>query len=192
MRNSDWELVSKAKSGDRTAFEVLVEKHARSIYGLIYRMVRGNKEEAEDLTQETFLRAYQGLTKFRGDSQFSTWLHRIATNLTLNRLKKKSLPVRSIFEQSEDGKERLQQLPDPHRTPHQAIQDSELRQMLERALDHLTDNLRAVFILREIEGLPHDKIAHILNTTTRAVRVRLHRAKKELCKILSPYLEGTT
>lgn len=190
MSEADRKLVSRAKAGDRAAFDALVEKHARPIYGLIYRMVRGNKEEAEDLTQEVLLRAYKALPKFREDSQFSTWLHRIAVNRTLNRLQKKTVPARSIHETTPDGEERLREVPDAGRGPQEQLQDSELRSVLERAIDHLSDSLRAVFVMREVQGLPHEEIASILGVKSQAVRVRLHRAKKDLIKMLSPYLEG--
>ncbi|MBI3927833.1 MAG: sigma-70 family RNA polymerase sigma factor [Armatimonadetes bacterium] len=190
MSETDHVLVARAKAGDRTAFEALVDRHARPIYGMIYRMVRGQREEAEDLTQEVLLRAFQALPSFRGDSQFSTWLHRIAVNRTLNRLQKKSIPARSIHDVAPDRPDLELELPDQRHRPDRQAERQELKGVLERAIDHLSDSLRAVFVLREIEGLSHESIASILGVQSQAVRVRLHRAKKELIKMLTPYLEG--
>lgn len=176
-------LVNAARQGDRVAFEVLAERYAPRIYALIFRMVRGRREEAEDLTQEALLRAYQSLGSFRADSSFYTWLYRIAVNRTLNRLDKKSLPVDDEPRDMADRDLSAQPLP--------ALQNQELRQVLEAAILQLSDSLRVVFVLREIEGLGHDEIAELVGANAQAVRVRLHRAKKELMERLSPYvLEG--
>ncbi len=184
MSNADESvLVAAARRGDRAAFEVLAERYAPRIYALVSRMVRGRREEAEDLTQEALLRAFQSLASFREDSSFYTWLYRIAVNRTLNRLEKKS-PVLE-----DEPRERADT--DLSTQPMAALQSAELRGVLESAIGQLSDSLRVVFVLRELEGLSHDEIASLVGANAQAVRVRLHRAKKELMERLAPYvLEG--
>ncbi|HXE71471.1 MAG TPA: sigma-70 family RNA polymerase sigma factor [Candidatus Nitrosotenuis sp.] len=182
-------LAARAKSGDGQAFEELVSRHGRRIYNVVLRMVHGDREEAEDLTQEVLLRAYQALPGFREESGFYTWLYRIAVNRTLNRLQRKKLAVRSLDEPltDEDG-ERPRELPDASGDPQAVYAHRELARALERSLDQLNQTSRAVFVLREVEGMSHEQIALVLGSTSQAVRVRLHRAKKELMRLLSPWL----
>lgn len=182
MTDEERALVARAQGGDRPAFEELVTRHGARIHGLVLRMLRGNREEAEDVTQEVFLRAFEALPRFRGDSGFYTWLYRIAVNRTLHRLEKKKLPTTPL----EDL-----QVADPSEEPAQAAVSGELGQALKAALDRLSDGSRTVFLLREAQGLSHDEIAEVLGIAAGAVRVRLHRAKKELVRLLSPYLEAT-
>ncbi|GMU57491.1 MAG: DNA-directed RNA polymerase sigma-70 factor [Candidatus Xenobia bacterium] len=186
MLEDERSLVAAAKQGDRHAFEMLAERCAPRVYALVYRMVRGRREEAEDLTQETLLRAYASLASFREDSAFSTWLHRIAVNLTLNRLDRKNLVAASLEDDPREVADK-----DASAQPLAALQTSELRQVLEAAILRLSDSLRVVFVLRELEGLSHDEIARMLDSNSQAIRVRHHRAKKVLMELLAPYvLEG--
>lgn len=186
MLEDERSLVAAAKHGDRHAFEKLAERCAPRVYALVYRMVRGRREEAEDLTQETLLRAYASLASFREDSAFSTWLHRIAVNLTLNRLDRKNLVAASLEDDPREVADK-----DASAQPLAALQTSELRQVLEAAILRLSDSLRVVFVLRELEGLSHDEIARMLDSNSQAIRVRHHRAKKVLMELLAPYvLEG--
>lgn len=191
MSEQDRLLVTRAQSGDAAAFEALVERYSKPIYGLILRMVRGNREEAEDLAQETMLRAFKAIGRFRQDSKFSTWLHRIAVNLTLNRLKKKSIKAQSLSVTApDDEQDRWMEIPDETFGPEKRLLRAEMRHAMEAALARLSDNLRAVFILREIHGMSHDEIAETLESTSKAVRVRHHRAKKELVGYLEELLQA--
>lgn len=189
MSDSERDLVRRAQNGDLDAFEELVGKHSKSIYGHIYRMVRGRREEAEDLTQEALLRAFKAIGRFRNDCKFSTWLRRIAVNLTLNRLQKKQLPSRSIDEEPPEGG-RPVEIPDETFGPERSFDQGQLRGALEQALEELSPSLRAVFVMREVEGLSHEQIAEILETNSQAVRVRHHRAKKQLAGILMRSMGG--
>lgn len=188
MSDQDRLLVIRAQNGDRAAFEELVSRHARPIYGFILRMVRGHREEAEDLTQEVLLRAYKALPRFRGDSKFSTWLHKIAVNRTLNRLQKRKLSSVSTSLVREDGTLAVLDIPDSSMGPERLAGRSETMAMIEQALGELSDSLRVVFVMRELQAMSHDDIARSLGCTSQAVRVRHHRAKKELAKRLAPYL----
>ncbi|MEW6280529.1 MAG: sigma-70 family RNA polymerase sigma factor [Candidatus Eremiobacterota bacterium] len=191
MAEDERSLVAAAKNGDRTAFEALAERYAPRIFALIYRMVRGQREEAEDLTQEVLLRAYQALASFREDASFYTWLYRIAVNRTLNRIQKKKLSSVSLDEPLQEG-DRPREVADPDSCfqPAAALENRELGQTLQKAVDQLSESLRVVFLMREVEGLSHEEIAAALGSTSQAVRVRLHRAKKELMERLAPYVSG--
>lgn len=189
MSDHDRLLVSRAQGGDREAFAELVERYSKPIYGLVLRMVRGRREEAEDLTQEVFLRAYKALPRFRGESKFSTWLRKIAVNRTLNSLQKKSLPSFSLH-QSHDGEEHEVEIPDASRGPDRMSERQETAEAIERAVGELSEALRLVFVMREFQGLSHEEIAQVLGSTSQAVRVRHHRAKKELAQKLEPYLRA--
>lgn len=186
MTDEERALVAAAQDGDRPAFEALVARYGGRIYSLVLRMLRGNREEAEDVTQEVFLRAFEAMPRFRGDSGFYTWLYRIAVNRTLHRLEKKKVPTRSL-----DDPDGGIVLPDVSGDPSQAAVSGELSAALKAALDRLPDASRTVFLLRESQGLSHDEIGEILGLAAGAVRVRLHRAKKELVRLLSPFLEAT-
>ena len=191
MSESERDLVRRAQNGDLDAFEILVGQHSKSIYGHIYRMVRGRREEAEDLTQEAMLRAFKAIGRFRNDCKFSSWLRRIAVNLTINRIKKKKLPSQSIDEEPSEGGRPLE-IPDETFGPERKFDQAQLKTALEEAIENLSPNLRAVFVMREVEGLSHDEIAEILETNSQAVRVRHHRAKKQLAGILLKSMGGVT
>ncbi|MGE0488682.1 MAG: RNA polymerase sigma factor [Vulcanimicrobiota bacterium] len=185
MSENDRILVARAQKGDREAFEVLVEQHARPIYTLVFRMVRGRREEAEDLTQEVMLRAFKALPRFRGEAKFSTWLHRIAVNLTLNRLQKKSLNPQSLSQGDEGDGEHWLEIPDTSMAPEVMAERAETMACVRAALAEMSESLRVVFLMRELQGMSHDDIAATLGASSEAVRVRHHRAKKELVKRLA-------
>lgn len=185
MSENDRILVARAQKGDREAFEVLVEQHARPIYTLVFRMVRGRREEAEDLTQEVMLRAFKALPRFRGEAKFSTWLHRIAVNLTLNRLQKKSLNPQSLSQGDDRDEEHWLEIPDSSMAPEVMAERAETMACVRAALEEMSESLRVVFLMRELQGMAHDDIAAALGATPEAIRVRHHRAKKELVKRLA-------
>lgn len=181
MNLTDAELVVQAQAGQAIAFDELAQRHAQKIFALVFRMVRGRKEVAEDLAQETFLSAFQSLSKFRGESAFSTWLHRIAVNKTLNFLAK--------TEPTEVAE--LPESADPQAGPQELIEEQELHTRLLTGVDRLPESLRLVFVMREMQKQSFEEIASALESTPKAIRVRLHRAKKELLGQLRPYLESS-
>lgn len=174
------ELVERAKAGDHLAFEQLVRLTYTDTYTLAYRLV-GDEEDARDVVQETYLRAHKGLKRFRGDAQFSTWLHRITANCANTYLGRR-------------GRHSHDQLPDdpviadlnPQRDPEQRVGLGDLRDQLSAALLELPPKLRAVVVLRDIYDLPHETIADQLGITESAAKVRLHRARKRLRERLYP------
>lgn len=174
------DLVAAARDGDRDAFDELVRVTSRDTYTLAYRLV-GNEEDARDVVQETYLRAYKGIGRFRGDAQFSTWLYRITANCANTHLGKRR-------------RHRHDELPedaqvadaDPDRDPQATVLVSSLRDRLTVALDELAPKLRAVVVLRDVYDLPHEAIARELGISETAAKVRLHRARRKLRETVFP------
>jgi RNA polymerase sigma-70 factor (ECF subfamily) len=167
-------LVDAARGGDQAAFEALVRATTADTYTLAFRLT-GNEEDARDVVQETYLRAYKGIGKFRGDAQFSTWLYRITANCAANQLGRRKrhrhadLDLDAAFEDLS-----------PDVDPSAQAEASSLRDRLTVALDELPPTLRAVVVLRDVYDLPHEAIATELGISTSAAKVRLHRARKQL------------
>ena len=173
-------LVVAARDGDRQAFEQLVVATSSATYSLAHRLV-GNEDDARDVVQEAYLRAYRGIRRFRGDAQFSTWLHRITANCAATHLGRR-LRHRHEELDEDDG------LADasPAHDPAAAAESSALRDRLRTELAELPPRLRAVVVLRDIYDLPHDAIAAELGISVAAAKVRLHRARKRLRERLFP------
>ena len=174
------ELVARARTGDRGAFDELVRVTSPQTYTLAFRLV-GNEEDARDVVQETYLRAYKGIGKFRGDAQFSTWLYRITANCAATHLGKRRKHRHD--ELLEDGPY-LDRSAD--RDPSARADASDLRSRLDDALADLPPKLRAVVLLRDVYDLPHEAIAAELGITESAAKVRLHRARRQLRERLFP------
>lgn len=174
------ELVEAAKAGDRAAFEELVRLTHADTYTLAYRLT-GDEEDARDVAQDAYLRAYKGLKRFRGDAQFSTWLYRITANCAATHMTKRN-------------RTRTDELPDevqlidwsPEADPAERAASAAMRGRLKKALDDLPPKLRAVVVLRDIYDLPHEAIAEELDISVSAAKVRLHRARRRLRDRLYP------
>lgn len=195
--HADHELVARfQKDQDGSLFEELVRRHRNRVYALALRMLK-NEDEALEIVQETFLSAYRKLPEFRGDAQFTSWLHRIAANFALMRLRHKKV-VDAVVEplETEDGKfrpdGRWEEYPTGMwgRRADDVVLDGELRERLIAAVDKLPEIHRAVFMLRDIDGLSYQEIAESLETTVPAVKSRLHRARLALRDDLATYFEG--
>jgi RNA polymerase sigma-70 factor (ECF subfamily) len=174
------ELIERAKLGDAQAFQVLYDKHKRRVYSLCLRMT-ANTAEAEDLTQEAFLQLYRKIGTFRGESAFSTWLHRLSVNVVLMQLRKKSLPVVSL-EETTQGEED---------TPKKdfgaedlALAGSIDRLQLQRAVDDLPPGYRMIFVLHDVEGYEHNEIATIVGCSIGNSKSQLHKARMKLRDLL--------
>jgi RNA polymerase sigma-70 factor (ECF subfamily) len=174
------DLVNRARAGDRAAFEELVRATTADTYTLAYRLV-GNEEDARDVVQETYLRAYKGIGKFRGDAQLSTWLYRITANCAATQLGRRR---RHRHDELLDDAP----LPDrsPERDPLAQAEAANLRERLTVALEDLPPRLRAVIVLRDVYDLPHEAIASELGISESAAKVRLHRARRKLRERLFP------
>jgi len=180
MQIDQAELVEAAKGGDRSAFDELVKATYSDAYTLAYRLT-GNQEDARDVVQDTYLRAYKGLKRFRGDAQFSTWIYRITANCASTHMAKGR-------RQRHDDLDANDQLIDerPDYDPESRADATLLRGQVEKALEVLPPKLRAVVVLRDIYDLPHDDIASQLGITEAAAKVRLHRARRKLREQLFP------
>ncbi len=176
------------KNGDRTEFSRLVEAYSGNIYRLALKMLN-HPEDAEDVLQETFLKAYRHLKGFDGRSKLSTWLFRIATNEALMLIRRQKPNIFSIDEPLEmtDGEQKPLQIVDWCCLPENELMSSEARAHLDQAIQKLQHNLRVVFLLRDIEGLSTQETADVLGLTETAVKTRLSRARMRLREELSTY-----
>lgn len=182
----DEDLVVQAQAGDEAAFAELVHRHEHRVYTLALRMLR-NPADAEDVLQETFISALNGLRRFRRDATFATWLYRIAYNATLMRLRK-GRGAASLDEVVEDEETAAPgPLTDWTRNPEVALLNKETREAMDAAVAALPETLRSVFLLRDVDGLSTEEAAAVLNISTDAAKVRLHRARLALRDKLSGY-----
>jgi len=191
--SDDLELVHASKNGDVAAFEQLVARYDRKLLR-IAQNVTHNREDAQDAVQEAFLKAFQNLDQFREESQFSTWLIRITVNQSLMKLRKQhATREMSLDEKFQgDGDMPPMEVTDWTPNPEQLYWASELREILIKALQELRPILRAVFVLRDIEGLSTDQTAEVLNLSQTAVKARLWRARSELRESLNKYFSKQT
>lgn len=177
---SDRDLVDRARAGDSEAFGVLVRRHQKRIYRLALHLLRTGAE-AEDVTQETFVRAYQALDRFDGRSEPYTWLYRICVNLSLNQLRSRkaqriSTPVDDARIESFLHEDR----PSQGRDPSAAAQDRQLAIALAEGIDALSETLRTTLVLVCIEGMPHEEAAKVLGCPEGTVAWRVHEARRKL------------
>ena len=191
---SDAVLVQQVQAGQQKAFDLLVAKYQRRIYRLVLRFIR-DPALAEDVAQETFLRAYRAIGQFRGDSQFYTWLYRIAVNLALNFIKQRkrragagTLSLDDIDTAAERDPDYLERA--GRHTPDQSAHWSEVQRRIHEALGTLTEKHRAVVVMHDLQGLPHDEVARILRIPTATVRTRLFYARKQLQGELRELMES--
>ena len=179
------ELIKKAAKGDQDAFAQLLETHQGKVYGLTLRLT-GSPEDAAELTQETFFNAWRGLPHFHGESKFSTWLYRLATNAAIDFLRRekrrRAMTVTSLSGQ--DDQDRTLDIPDQGLSPQGELERKELRDAIARGLEQLSDEHRQVLVLREFNGLSYGEIAQILNIEEGTVKSRIARARLALRKIL--------
>ena len=183
----DATLVVRAREGDLTAFEALVNRYQRRIYQLALRMTR-NPADAEDIVQEVFLTAWRRLPEIQQDAAFSGWLYTSATNRCLNLLRRRR-PTAELEEDDSpsDSSSGSSTWATPTQDPQGAAQVAAQLAALTEALDQLTPEQRAVWLLREAHGRSYDEIAQIIDTTPQAVRGRLSRARTQLAELMSPW-----
>ena len=191
--DSDLVLVQRTVAGDQRAFGLLVLKYERRIQRLIARMVR-DVDLVEDIAQETFIRAYRALPKFRGDAQFYTWLYRIAVNTakkTLIDFKRDPTVVESALRSGDDDETyRPETEPISHETPDTVLAAKQISAVVNAAMEALPDDLRQAVTLREIEGLSYEEIAEVMNCPIGTVRSRIFRAREAISARVKPLLEN--
>ncbi len=181
-------LVQAAKKGDVSAFEQLVKKYDRNIFRIAQHITH-NREDAEDVLQDAFLKAYTNLGQFQGNSKFYTWLVRIAVNESLMRLRKRRRDnTVSLDEDVETDESSMpRDIPDWAPSPEQLYKQSELNDILSKTIQGLPASFRTVFVLRDVEGLSTEETAEMLNLSVPAVKSRLLRARLQLRERLSTY-----
>ena len=177
--------VERAQSGDSDAFRLLVEQHSRAVFRLAFRMT-GNEQDAEDVVQETFLRAYRQLDKYEARASFSTWLYRIASNYSLDliRMRKRHEDKRERGKAEE--RDILQTLPVNTPGPDRIVYSSQVQERVNEALNELSAQERTAFVLRHFEGMSIDEIGETLGTGTNATKHSIFRAVQKLRRSLEP------
>ncbi len=183
-------LIDRARSGDLEAYDELIRRHQERIYGTVYHMT-SNHEDANDLTQETFIKAFQALKSFKGGSSFYTWIYRIAVNKTINFLKlrknRASMSLNDLDFNAENDPDLVALVSD--KTPRRDAGLTELQEKLNEAMGKLSDVHRLVVTLHDVQGVPHEEIAQIMECNVGTVRSRLFYARQQLQGYLSDYLK---
>lgn len=177
----DRQLLADAQRGDIGAFETLVERHRDHVWGLAFRMLRSEADAAE-VAQDTFLSAFQHLPEFRGDAAFGSWVHRIAANIALMRLRHRKVAAQAEEElRGPEFNERgsLVEVPSGEwaRDSEEQVLDAELGRAIRQATDTLPESYRQVFLLKDVEGLSYEQIAEVTGDSVPAIKSRLHRAR---------------
>lgn len=188
------ELIRRAVEGDRQAKTEIVMRHQRNVYNLGLRLT-GNSDEAENVLQDTFLKVFEKLAEFRGDSRLGTWIHRIATNAALMKMRSRKgkyfIPIEEERGKDEDDFGDMSFIAQSlDRDPLELTLDEELKVKLEEAIASLPDNLRAAFVLKDLEGMTMQEIGDELGKTVSAIKADLHRARLKLRKQLAEFVEG--
>ena len=183
-REQEAAIVRKVLDGDANAFETLVLEYEKNVYNIALRMT-GNSEDAADMTQEAFIKAYNSLQAFRGDSKFSVWLYRIVSNVCLDFLRSKNRrPTVSLSVEDDDGEDTQLDVADESQSPELLLDRKLTRDSVRRGLDSLPPDYRQILLLREIQGLSYDEIAQALSLEVGTVKSRIFRARKRLCTFL--------
>lgn len=185
MEQSDAGAVAQVRAGDPDAYRVLVERHSHSVFRLAFRMT-GNEQDAEDLVQETFLRAYRQIGKFDGRASFSTWLYRIAANCSLDFIRSRQRRREQQTPVDEQGQEQEAAVAAGDPTPDRMAFSRELRQLLGPALQSLSPMERTAFVLRHYEGVCIEDIGKVLGVNSGAAKHSVFRAVQKLRKALEP------
>jgi RNA polymerase sigma-70 factor, ECF subfamily len=186
MEWTDAAAAEQARKGNQQAFRVLVERHSHAVFRLAFRMT-GNEQDAEDLVQETFLRAYKKIRDFDGRAAFGTWLYRICANCCLDVLRaRKSRRELQPVEESEETRSWLDTVAAPDPSPERVTQSRQIRRLLEPAMKRLSEMERAAFILRHYEGCDIDEIAQALGVQANAAKHSVFRAVQKLRRALEP------
>lgn len=184
------QLVRRARGGDMEAYDELIRRYQERIYATIYHMT-ANHEDANDLAQETFIKAHQALKSFKGDSSFFTWVYRIAVNKTINFLKqrrnKTHMSLNDLDFNAEHDADLVALISD--KTPRREVNLLELQEKLNAAMQKLSEVHRLVVTLHDVQGLSHDEISKIMDCNTGTVRSRLFYARQQLQAYLSDYLK---
>ncbi len=183
---------SESTAATPTSFEALYERYEKAIFNLVYRQV-GDFDDATDLTAQTFLHALRAYDRFRGEAQAYTWLYRIAVNLCKNHFRKRDREARFQLISLDapiniDGEGMGREIEDNSYCPEQMLEGKELQEKIQQAISNLSEDLRMVILLRDVQGLSYQEIADITRSSVEAVKSRIFRARGNLRKVLGPHL----
>lgn len=186
----DVDLVKASQGGSLAAFDELIQRYQQRVYATVYHMT-SNHEDADDLTQESFIKAFKALKRFKGDSSFYTWVYRIAVNRTINFLKQRKrksyhMSLNDMDLQVEKHADLLMFISD--KTPRRDVRLNELQEKMNEAMQKLSDNHRLTVTLHDVQGMSHEEIGKIMDCNTGTVRSRLFYARQQLQAHLSEYL----
>lgn len=183
-REEELAAVERVRQGDTNAFEPLVSAYEKNVYNLALRMT-GSPEDAADMAQEAFIKAFNSIDGFRGDSKFSVWLYRIVSNVCLDFLRRRSKRgAVSLSVEDDEGGDIQLDIPDESRSPEALLERRMTREAVRRGLDSLPEDYRQILLLREIEGLSYEELAQALQLEVGTVKSRIFRARKRLCAFL--------
>jgi RNA polymerase sigma-70 factor (ECF subfamily) len=186
QRNDNLDLISSFKSGDKSVFEQIILNHQGRIYNLCLYML-GNRQDAEDAAQDTFIKAYKSLSKFKPYAFLYTWLYRIAVNTCIDY--KRRPYFESLFRRPDTGEEMIIEHPSDLPSPERSYESKQIRGAIKKALKKLSPKLRAVIVLKEMEGLSYEEIADTLDVSIGTVKSRISRARGELKTLLKNFTE---
>jgi RNA polymerase sigma-70 factor (ECF subfamily) len=191
--NSDAYLVSRALEGDLPAFEKLVARYQNKLIGYSARML-GDQDEAEDVAQEVFIKAYRSLDSFRGDAQFSTWIYRIATNLCIDRIRARKRRPQQAYSLDEpmdkDEDKGGREIADLSAEPTREVERDELRRRVREVMNEMPEKMRTILIMCDMQGMAYEEIAKVLDCPIGTVKSRLFHARADLGRRLRPYISG--
>ena len=177
-------VIREVLDGDANAFEEIVREYEKNVYNIALRM-SGDREDALDISQESFLKAYHSLHSFRGDSKFSVWLYRIVSNTCLDFLRERKRRAEfPLVREDEDGETEQADIRDESLSPETLFEQKLTREALRRGLASLPEDQRRILLLREIQGFSYDEIGQILSLESGTVKSRIFRARRKLCEFL--------
>ena len=183
-REQELTVIRRVQHGDVDAFGLLVTAYEKNVFNVALQML-GNREDAQDIAQEAFLKAYNSLSSFRGDSKFSSWLYRIVSNLCLDFKRRQSRrPSSSLTVEDDDGENVQLDIADESQSPETLLERKLTREAVRRGLAELPDEQRQILLLREIQGLSYEEIGEAMGLEAGTVKSRIFRARKKLCAYL--------
>lgn len=185
MEEGDAAIVRRVRDGEVEAFRILVERHSRALYALAHRMT-GNAHDAEDIVQESLMRAYRQLSRFESRSEFGTWIHRIGVNCALDHLRSRKSREQIIQDGGEGAADMVDSLPAHEPAPDQRLADAQIRHHVDRALGVLSVTERSAFVMRHFQEMPLAEIAQALGINENAVKNTIFRAVQKVRRALEP------
>jgi RNA polymerase sigma-70 factor (ECF subfamily) len=183
-REQELTIIRRVQHGDVNAFELLVAAYEKNVFNVALQMV-GNREDAQDMAQEAFLKAYNSLPSFRGDSKFSSWLYRIVSNVCLDFKRRQGRrPSSSLTVEDDEGETLELDIADESQSPEALLERKLTREAVRRGLQELPDEQRQILLLREIQGMSYEEIGEAMGLEEGTVKSRIFRARKKLCAFL--------